>query len=155
MTENEQTQREAVIAAARTWVGTPYHDMGKVKGVGVDCGTLLASVYQEAGVVPQIVLEDYSPQWYLHRDDPRYLDEILKYAHEIETPAPGDVVVYRIGRQFAHGAIIVEVEPMRIIHAWSAAKCVLEGYVSEFAELVGQRKGRGQEPPPRKFFNPW
>lgn len=33
------------VAEAITWLGTPYHHQGRVKGVGVDCGTLLCEVY--------------------------------------------------------------------------------------------------------------
>jgi cell wall-associated NlpC family hydrolase len=29
--------REAVIAEARTWLGTPWHHQASLKGVGCDC----------------------------------------------------------------------------------------------------------------------
>lgn len=35
------------VAEALTWLGTPYHQQGRVKGVGVDCGTLLCEVYEK------------------------------------------------------------------------------------------------------------
>lgn len=31
-------QRAAVVAEARSWIGTPYHNCADVKGAGVDCG---------------------------------------------------------------------------------------------------------------------
>ena len=34
------------VAEALTWLGTPYHHhQGHVKGIGVDCGTLVFEVY--------------------------------------------------------------------------------------------------------------
>src|SRR4051812_47036512 len=29
--------RAEILAEARSWRGTPYHEMGRLKGVGVDC----------------------------------------------------------------------------------------------------------------------
>ena len=33
-----------VVRMARTWLGTPYHHQGRVKGAGVDCGGLVIGV---------------------------------------------------------------------------------------------------------------
>ena len=38
-------QRAAVVAEARSWIGTPYHHAADVKGHGVDCAMLLIRVY--------------------------------------------------------------------------------------------------------------
>ena len=37
-------QRQRVVAEAETWLRTPYHHMGRIKGGGIDCPTLLAEV---------------------------------------------------------------------------------------------------------------
>ena len=37
----------AVIAAARGWLGTPYHDQASVRGVGCDCLGLLRGVWRD------------------------------------------------------------------------------------------------------------
>ena len=52
MTEHEQ--RQAVVAEALTWLGTPYHHRARVKGAGVDCGQLLAAVFEGAGVLRHV-----------------------------------------------------------------------------------------------------
>ena len=44
--------REKIVAEARSWIGTPYHNCADIKGVGVDCGMLLVRVYVDTGVVP-------------------------------------------------------------------------------------------------------
>lgn len=44
-------QRAAVIREARSWIGTPYHHQGRVKGVGVDCGGLIIEVGRATGLL--------------------------------------------------------------------------------------------------------
>ena len=66
-------QRQRVVAEAETWLRTPYHHMGRIKGGGTDCLMLLAEVYEAAGVIPHIDVPFYPPDWNLHRDAERYL----------------------------------------------------------------------------------
>ena len=110
-------RRAAVVAAARGWLSTPYHHMGRVRGAGTDCLMLLAEVYEAAGVVPHVAVPFYPPDWNLHRDAERYLEGVARHAREIgEPPGPGDIAVFRFGRCFAHGAIVTEWP--RLIHAY-------------------------------------
>jgi NlpC/P60 family putative phage cell wall peptidase len=125
-TAYSEGRRRQVIAAAQSWLGTPYHHMGRLKGVGCDCLTLLAAVYHEVGIVPAIEIPFYPPDWHLHRSAERYLEGLLEYAREvdpIEIPGsspgtePGNIAVFRFGRCFAHGAIVISWP--RVIHAWN------------------------------------
>ena len=43
--------RAEVVAAARALVGTPFHHMARVPGVGVDCSGVLICVGRELGLV--------------------------------------------------------------------------------------------------------
>ena len=54
----------------------------------------------------------YPRDWHLHRSAERYLETVLARATEISEDAarPGDVVLYRFGRAFAHGAIVLDPE---------------------------------------------
>lgn len=123
MTEAEE--RAHVVEVARTWIRTPYHDRAAIKGVGVDCAMLLVAVYSDAGIVPVEDPGHYSSQWYLHHSEEKYLAEVEKYAHQIEgPPKPGDVVVYKVGRAFAHGGIVTDWP--NIIHAVKEANMVIE-----------------------------
>ena len=36
----EGFERRAIVREARSWVRTPYHPQGDIKGIGVDCGML-------------------------------------------------------------------------------------------------------------------
>ena len=136
-------RRLAVIIEARGWLRTPYHHMGRVKGCGTDCLMLLAEVYERAGVVPRIDVPFYAPDWNLHRDAERYLGGLMQYAREVEgSPRQGDVVVFKFGRCFAHGAIIVAWP--RLIHAWWNAGVVYGD--ADQPPLVGR---------PARFFDPF
>ena len=121
---NEQEQRSAVVAEARSWLLTPYHHAGRIKGAGVDCLTLLAEVFERAGLVPHVDPGHYPPDWHLHRSEERYLDGVLEYARPVADPPyrPGDIALFRFGRCAAHGAIVVEWP--RILHAYAPAGCV-------------------------------
>jgi len=45
---------EAVIAAARAWLGTPYHNQASLRGVGCDCLGLARGVGRDVvGAEPQ------------------------------------------------------------------------------------------------------
>lgn len=35
----EQEERARFVATALSYVGTPYHHHGRLKGIGVDCAT--------------------------------------------------------------------------------------------------------------------
>src|SRR5436305_910136 len=117
MQDQENLERQRVVGIAKTWLGTPYHGCGRVKGAGVDCLTILAETFIEAGLIESIQIPHCSQQWHLHRDAERYLDGLLQYTHEIKgQPLPGDIVLWKFGRCYSHGAIVIE-RPM-IIHAY-------------------------------------
>jgi len=99
--------RERIVAEARAWLNTPYHHAADVKGAGVDCAMLLVRVYHVAGLIPAIDPRPYPADWMMHRDEERYLGWVKKYADPVTEPLPGDVVLYKVGRCFAHGAIVL------------------------------------------------
>lgn len=141
-------QRDAVVAAARAWIGTPYHHMADIKGVGVDCAMLLVRVYCDLGLVERFDPRPYTQDWMMHRNEERYLGFLLKRARMVETPGMGDVVLFRIGRCFAHGGIVVKAEPLTIVHAFMPAGVVLEDEVARSAELA-------ERLPTAKFASYW
>lgn len=125
---SHEAERDEVIAVARSWIGTPFHNNAGLKGIGVDCAHFLACVFQEAGVVERFEVERYSPQWFLHRDEERFMRVVMQKAkREIgEAEAQkADIVLYKLGRLYAHGAIIIE-WPGRVIHAHMLSRGVVE-----------------------------
>jgi cell wall-associated NlpC family hydrolase len=146
------SDRAAVVDEAHSWIGTPYRAAQRVKGRdgGVDCLTFVVEVFTRCGFDTRYRAGvPYYPQdWHLHRDDERYLAGVLEYAREIPNgaddppPEPGDIVLFRFGRCFAHGGIVTA-WPM-IVHAWNGAG-VLPADATQ--ALLGGR--------PRRFFSPF
>lgn len=138
--------REAVCTIARSWLGTPYHHMGRVKGAGVDCAMFPLEVYREAGLIGDIEVLYYPHDWMLHRSEEIYLGIVKKLATELrslEAAKPGDFLMYHFGRCWSHGAIVLE-WPL-IIHALTNKGVVLADGEREGC-LVGRAK---------RFFSPW
>lgn len=105
------TTRAEVIAEALTWERTPFHNHARIKGVGVDCAMFLAEVYHAVApdAVPRIEPGYYPAGWHLHHDENRYINWLLKYTDEFGgPPLPGDIVMFKTGRAFGHGAIVIE-----------------------------------------------
>lgn len=115
-------ERQSVVAEAMTWLKTPYHHRGRVKGAGVDCAQILIAVYSAVGIIKEFETGYYPSDWMLHRSEEQYLGWINKYAHRVESPLPGDIVLYKFGRCVSHGGIVVA-WPV-IIHAHLAEKQV-------------------------------
>lgn len=139
-----EKERQEIVRVALSWERTPYHHHAMLKGIGVDCAMILIAVFNEAGVVSAEKV-GYSPQWYLHHGEEKYLNELTKYAHEItEAEAlPGDVVVYKTGRAYSHGAIIIYPGWPDMIHASPSAGRVVRD----------RGDGGSLANKPRKFFS--
>jgi cell wall-associated NlpC family hydrolase len=140
-----EQEREAIVAEASSWLATPYHHQSFIKGVGVDCAMILHEVYGTLfPEVAELKIEHYPPDWHMHRDDERYLNIVKHYADEVAEPKPGDIVVVRFGRAFAHGGIVVKY-PI-CIHAYmEAGSVVLEDFVAN--QQLNTRK--------KIFLSPW
>jgi cell wall-associated NlpC family hydrolase len=137
--------RQAVVTEALSWIGTPYRTAQRVRGRegGADCLTLVAEIYERAGIIEHVEIPYYPFDWHLHRGVERYLDGVLRHAEEIGgPPQPGDLVLFRFGRCFAHGGIATSWP--RLVHAWNGAGVVP---VDADQALLGQR--------PRRFFSPF
>lgn len=131
--------RAAVVAAARAWIGTPYHHAADVKGRlgGVDCAMLLVRVYCDLGLVEPFDPRPYTRDWMLHRSDERYLGFLLARSHEVSATdvKPGDIILFRVGRCYAHGGIVTKPDPLTIVHAFSNAGIVIEEEIRRSSEL--------------------
>jgi cell wall-associated NlpC family hydrolase len=139
------TTRQRVVEEALRWEGTPYHSHARILGVGVDCANMPAAVYEAAGLVPHLAPE-YSNEWHMHRNEEVYLSWVTPYAREIDESlvGPGDFVIWRFGRTFSHGAIVID--PPVVLHAAIAARAVVRGDMSRDAELISR---------PRRCFTLW
>lgn len=139
----ELESRERAIAEARTWLKTPHHHRAHIKGAGVDCGWLLIEVYSAVGVIPRFDPGEYPLDWMLHREEERYLEWVERYAARVGVPAPADLVMYKRGRCYSHGAIVLD-WPEQVLHAHVDEGVVIShGLGGHFAEY------------PHRFYSPW
>lgn len=52
-----------VVAVARSWIGTPYHDQASMKGAGCDCLGLVRGVWREVVGAEPGPLPPYGRDW--------------------------------------------------------------------------------------------
>lgn len=116
------TSRAAVVAEARTWLGTKWVHQHRTKGVGVDCGGLVIGVARVLGLVaPDMDVNHYA----------RVPDGTSLLAHcdawmqriAVDTIQPGDVLVLRFDTDPQHLAIVADYVHggLSIVHALDRA----------------------------------
>lgn len=130
-------KRQQVTRVALSWIPTPYHHQACVKHAGADCAMFPLAVYKECGMIPQdFQPPEYSMQWHLHHSEEVYLQTIALFVQEkTEAPLPADFVVFKFGRTFSHGAIVIE-WPI-IIHSYIPHGVQL-GDALRDGELIGR-----------------
>ena len=112
--------REDIVAEALSWIGTPFHDCAGIKGVGTDCANFPYGVVVSLGLGPARRIPPYSPQVMMHSNAELFVPIVLEYANELppdSTILPADLVLWKMGRSFSHGAIIIDWP--RVVHACS------------------------------------
>ncbi len=91
------TNPAAIIAEARTWIGTPYHHQASCKGAGTDCLGLVLGIYRAVVGPLGEPVPPYSPDW-AEASGRETLAEAAR-RHLAEIPAaearPGDVLLFR------------------------------------------------------------
>jgi cell wall-associated NlpC family hydrolase len=108
-------RRQLLVEEALTWRKTPFHHAARVKGAGVDCLTFIVEVYERVGIVAGVEIPFYRPDFMRHNREQTYLEGLLRYGKEVEYPLPGDILIVKWGRIFAHAAIVIDWP--RVIHA--------------------------------------
>ncbi len=60
---SEAADPDLVLATARSWLGTPYHDQASLRGVGCDCLGLARGVWREVVGDEPFPIPPYSRDW--------------------------------------------------------------------------------------------
>lgn len=112
--------RSAVVAEALTWLGTPYHHQGRLKGVGVDCIGLVI------GVCHALKLTDYDITGYSKRPDGSLKQTMATQLNVIqrEHAKPGDILLFAFGSVPVHVGLLIDQDTL--IHAYSPNKKVVQ-----------------------------
>lgn len=143
--------RAAIVAEARTWVGTPYAHIQCLKGPGggVDCAYLLLGVALAVGcLAPTFPRPVYSPAWHLHQRQERYREALEGAGFRPSAwaaRAPGDVVLFRFGLAASHAGILLPEDTL--IHARVGQRVLLQPIPSPWrARIVAVYLFPGVEP---------
>ncbi|MEC7796440.1 MAG: NlpC/P60 family protein [Pseudomonadota bacterium] len=115
---------EAIAAAARAWLGTPYRHQASVKGVGADCLGLVRGLWREVVGEESEGVPPYSPDW-AEAGGRELLREALERwlrPVSVEAMRAGDVLLFRMSPGVAakHCAVLSAVEgpEPKMIHAY-------------------------------------
>lgn len=108
-----------VVAAARRWIGTPYHHQASRIGAGADCLGLIRGVWRDLYGAEAETPPGYSRDWGEANGVETLLGAAMRHLIRREgvSPEPGDVLIFRMQpRAIAkHAALMATPETM--IHA--------------------------------------
>ena len=112
--------REAIVAEARTWLGTPYRHQASLKGVGADCLGLVRGVWRAVISEEPESAPPYTPDWAEALGHETLLGAARRHMPEVALGRVrnGDVLLFRmaLGAPAKHAAILSA--PARMIHAY-------------------------------------
>jgi len=109
-----------VVAAARGWLGTPYHDQASVRGVGCDCLGLVRGVWRELYGPEPMPIPPYSRDW----GETGVCEPLANAARGVmpELPtkeiAPGGLLLFRMRAGAVAKHCGIATAPDRFIHAY-------------------------------------
>jgi NlpC/P60 family putative phage cell wall peptidase len=89
--------RAALVAEARSWIGTPYQHQASLKGVGCDCLGLVRGVWRGCvGAEPELA-PPYAPDWAEagHRETLAEAAQRHLAPSAFDRIAAGDVLLFR------------------------------------------------------------
>jgi NlpC/P60 family putative phage cell wall peptidase len=117
---------ELVIAAALSWLGTPYHDQASVRGIGCDCLGLVRGVWREVVGPEPLALPPYSRDWGETGPREPLAEAARKVMQELPVTAlvPGALILFRMrtGAVAKHCGILSA--PDRFVHAYECTGVV-------------------------------
>jgi len=130
--------RPAILAEARSWIGTPYLHRASLKGHGADCLGLVRGVWRTlVGPEPE-ALPPYAPDWAEAGQRETLADTARRclVPVPVEAARPGDVLLFRFRAHLPakHAAFLSEgsvSEGGRMIHAYDGAR-VCESHLSSW-----------------------
>jgi NlpC/P60 family putative phage cell wall peptidase len=109
-----------VIAAARAWLGTPYHDQASLRGVGCDCLGLARGVWREVVGDEPFTIPPYSRDWGETGPHEVLAEGTRSAMMEIapENAGPGTLLIFRMERRANAKHVGILTEADTFIHAY-------------------------------------
>ncbi len=129
-----------VVAAARRWLGTPYHDQASVAGVGCDCLGLARGVWREVVGPEPFPIPPYSRDW--GETGPR---EVLAEGArtcmiEIEPSqaGPGTLLLFRMAPRAIAKHVGIVMETDQFIHAYERLGVIEEPLTQSWRRRIAR-----------------
>lgn len=122
---------ETVVAAARRWIGTPYHHQASRQGAGTDCLGLIRGLWREFyGEEPEAP-PPYTRDWARQQGRETMIEAFDRYLIPVlpldrQALPIGAVVLFRFkpGQPAQHAAVVSGADA--IVHAYDGARAVTE-----------------------------
>ena len=128
---------DRIVASARGWLGTPYHDQASLRGVGCDCLGLVRGVWRDVVGDEPFPIPPYSRDW----GETGAREVIADHARRVmtETPpseaGPGAMLVFRMRPRAIAKHIGILSGPGQFIHA-----CERIGVIEELLTQAWRRR---------------
>ncbi|MES2844745.1 MAG: peptidase [Pseudomonadota bacterium] len=129
---------DLVIAVARSWLGTPYHDQASLRGVGCDFIGLARGVWREVVGNEDFPIPPYSRDW--GETGPREVlaDGVRGMMPEISPSdaSPGSLILFRMTPRAISKHVGILTAPDRFIHAYERLGVVEETLTPAWARKI-------------------
>lgn len=111
---------DRVITAARSWLGTPYHDQASLRGVGCDCLGLARGVWRDVVGEEPFPIPPYSRDWGETGPHEVLADGARAMMIEIapSDAPPGALVLFRMAPRAIAKHVGILTGPATFIHAY-------------------------------------
>ena len=129
---------DLVIAAARGWLGTPYHDQASVKGAGCDCLGLARGVWREVVGPEPLPVPAYSRDWGEQGPFEVLADGAGRWMHlvPVADAGPGALVLFRMRRGAIAKHIGILTSERSFIHAYEGLGVIEEPLTTAWARRI-------------------
>ena len=129
---------DAVMAAARRWLGTPYHDQASLRGVGCDCLGLARGIWRDVvGAEPQPI-PPYSRDW----GETGVREVLAEGARAMMTEisiaeiGPGALVLFRMAPRAIARHVGILTAPDSFIHAYDRLGVIEEELTTAWSRRI-------------------
>lgn len=110
-----------IIAEARTWIGTPWHQHGNLRGIGANCAAMHLALAQMLGITVEALPAEYgqvllAPDWHLHTKREWFREAFEHGGHVRAVPVsemrPADILLFGFGgNPCSHAGILTAITP--------------------------------------------